>query len=159
MGLLGAQTLSSPAQESMTQPDVVHSKMELLDYVQKHGPALDASSKAFADRAVRDISQHWTVETLAKYAHPKLIAAKPKEHWEKMFTMFSKKLGPLKTYLGSDGEAKILVSSQGHLGFTAHYESAIGCEKDKAKVKLALVRVGSTWYITEFFVFSDAFIN
>ena len=139
--------------------EYVHSEQELLRYVKAHGAELDGSSKVFVDRAVREISQKWTLASLEKYAHPQLIAAKPRETWQKMFSMFSQKLGSLKSYIGSTGEAKIEVSPKGQLGFTARYVSVIIGQKGNAKVQIQLVRFNSTWYITHFMVYSDSFIE
>lgn len=153
--LVSGLGLIAPAQEDITPPPVVHSQEDLLTYVRLHGAALDAASKARADQVVRDVTQHWALDTLTQYIYPQQLTPKAKEAWQTLLKMFAQELGPLKSYQGSQGEAKLTVHPQGRVSITAHYTSAITCQHGKAKVEVTMLRFGSTWYVTEFSVSSD----
>lgn len=123
-----------------------------------HGSQLEAGSKAYVDEVVPKIVSSWNSKDLTERASPELIATAPPEKIEKVFRAFSDRLGRLRSYEGSRGQAHVWVTTHTGKVTTASYVAEATFEKAKASVQVNLVMHDGTWKIAGFFVNSDALI-
>ena len=77
----------------------------------------------------------------------------PSEKIEALFIKFSKQLGPLKKYAGSEGKAFIAVDPDKGRQTTAAYSASLFFEKAPADVEIKLLLNGNgAWQISSFVV-------
>lgn len=124
----------------------------------RHGSQLDAGSKAYVDEVVPKIVASWNSKDLTDRASPELLATASPERIEKVFRAFSDRLGHLRSYGGSRGQATVWVTPQTGKVSTASYVAEATFEKGKASVQVNLVAHDGTWKISGFYVNSDALI-
>src|SRR5258708_5307182 len=78
----------------------------LLSVVAFKGRGLDAESKLYADRTIVAIVSDWNERALLDQASPEFTSACPTACVDALFTQAGK-LGALKNYFGSRGEANV----------------------------------------------------
>lgn len=119
------------------------------------GYQLDASSKAYVDNNIHPIIDNWSADELTKRESAQFHQATSDENLAKLFDEF-KKLGPLKSYEGSKGDAKMNATPTG-LQITAVYVISATFQNGKAQIKLSLIRENGQWQILGFRVDSPIF--
>ncbi len=123
-----------------------------------YGSQLGAGSKAYVDEVVPQIVSSWNSRELMDRASPELIATASPEKIDKVFRAFSDRLGPLKTYEGSRGQARVSVTPQTGKVSVASYVAEATFEKAKASIHVNLIMQDGKWQIMGFHVNSDALI-
>lgn len=126
--------------------------------VWSYSSALEKGSKSYVDEVVPRIVSSWNAAELMERAGPELLEAASPEKVEKIFRAFSDRLGPLKHYEGSQGQARTLITPQTGKVTTASYVADASFEKGKASIQLNLVMRDGRWQIVGFYVNSDALI-
>ena len=122
------------------------------------GTGLDEESKSYVDSNLPKIITNWNVDQLLNRASPELMKVAPKEKIEKLFNAFSERLGPLKEYKGSNGQANMTLITQKGKVITATYIAEAIFEKAPATIQFRIIKRGNNWQILEFRVNSDALI-
>lgn len=110
----------------------------------------------FVDKVLPTIIDKWSVAQLTKYSHPYLFKQTPREEIERLFFLFQS-LGPLKRYLGSQGQIALSLSSTGAQIVTGNYNAKATFQNGSATINVEIVRENKKWYISSFVVDSDAF--
>lgn len=123
-----------------------------------YGSHLDAGSKSYVDDAIPKIVSSWKLKELLDRAGPELVAAAPSEKVEKLFQVFSARLGPLRSYEGSRGQARVFVSPRTGKVTTASYVAEAIFEKAKGSIQVELILRNGKWEILGFHVNSEALI-
>src|SRR2546423_15586247 len=75
------------------------------------GSALDKESKRYVDAAISAIGSEWDMKELEKRASPEFKAVMNDADLEKLFVMF-RRLGNLRQYNGSKGQARFMLTSK-----------------------------------------------
>jgi len=125
-------------------------------FIAVKGPALDADSKRFADETIRAIVTQWDVAELEKRATPEFLAVAQKQHVDKLFLMF-RRLGTLKDYKGSRGDATMSLTTQHGWVISAAYSGEAEFENGPATIHLRLIQREDQWQILRFEVNSKVF--
>jgi hypothetical protein len=120
-------------------------------YLAYEGKQCDASSKAYVDESIPAIVSNWSKDELVKRVSPELLQATSDDDLSAMFGKLSG-LGPMQSYGGSVGEAKIHVTRAAKLQITAAYAAQATFPKGKAIIKLNLMQVNGAWTIASFSV-------
>ena len=110
----------------------------------------------FVDKALPKIINKWSVTQLTKYSHPYFFKQTPRDDVERVFFLFQT-LGPLKRYLGSQGEITLSMSSTGEQIVAGNYNAKATFKNGDATIRIGIVRENKKWYISSFVVDSDAF--
>jgi tetratricopeptide (TPR) repeat protein len=121
------------------------------------GRGLDKESKDYADTAIQAIVSGWRITELQQRATPKLKSDLNAAGAEKLFAMF-RRLGNLKEYKGSTGEASILVTPERGKEVTAKYVATTQFDAGPAEITLSLIKQGDQWQIGRFVVDSPVFL-
>ena len=111
----------------------------------------DASSKAYVDESIPAIVSNWSKDELVKRVSPELLQATADDDLTTMFTKLSG-LGPMQSYDGSTGEAKVHLTRTAKLQITAAYVAQATFPKGKAIIKVRLMQVNGAWMIASFAV-------
>ena len=128
-------------------------------YMAYVGPKLDASSKAYVDSQIPAIVSDWSEEQLLKRAAPELLRViTDKKQLDQLFENLSR-LGKLKRYGGSKGEANILLTLKQGRVITASYVAHAEFENGPAQIAVRLIRHGSQWQLLYFNVRSPALMR
>ncbi len=122
------------------------------------GTGLDEESKLYVDSNLPQIINDWSVEELISRASPELMKVAPKEKIENLFNAFSERLGPLKEYKGSNGQANISVTTQKGKVITGAYVAEAIFEKAPATIQFRIIKHDNQWQILEFRVNSEALL-
>ena len=122
------------------------------------GNALDKESKEYADAAILAVIAGWDIMELEKRASPEFTSAVKGGDLEKLFIMFQK-LGKLKEYKGSKGQANISVTVRNGRVITAAYLGSAEFEKGTAEIQLTLIKHGDQWQILGFRVNSKVLLE
>lgn len=120
------------------------------------GSKLDKSSKAYVDEVAPIILTSWNTQELLNRASPELLKFVPIDKLNTLFNMLSEKLGRLKEYKGSEGEAKINIIFPGGRTVRAEYIVRAVFEKGDAEVMVTLIQHNNKWRIQGFHVSSEA---
>ena len=122
-----------------------------LFHLARRGEALDASSKAYADRTIPLIVSTWSEQALLQNASPEFLRAAPKAELDRYFAAFAK-LGPLVHYDGAKGQSTMAeIAGKGEIvtaRYAAHAEFAHGA----AEIDLGIVQRQGHWKIFAFHV-------
>lgn len=132
----------------------------LLGYAAYQGSGLDKSSKEYVDNNLPAILSSWSKDELLKRSSPqllKVINEKP-EQLQQLFDKISK-LGALKTYNGSKGQAMVYVDAIKGKSTTANYESDATFEHGQAHIAVRLVQTSGQWQFLLFNVNSPLFLQ
>jgi hypothetical protein len=115
------------------------------------GSGMDAASRAYVDRAVVDIGQHWDRMELLNRASPTLRAQASPDKVASLFEQLTK-LGKLVHYDGAKGQATMSFIIRGDSGTRAHYEADATFENGPAHFRFDLSKHDKQWMIDSFFV-------
>lgn len=131
----------------------------LAGYLSYIGPRLDASSKAYVDGQIPAIVSGWSGDELLKRAAPELRqVVTDKKQLDQLFANLSR-LGKLKHYDGSKGEANITLTLRQGRVVTASYVASAKFENGPAQIAVRLIRHGSQWQLLYFNVRSPALMR
>jgi Na+-transporting methylmalonyl-CoA/oxaloacetate decarboxylase gamma subunit len=122
------------------------------------GSRLDKESKQYVDAATVRIISDWDKQELVKHASPELMAATNDKELDKLLD-FYRKLGKLKQYKGSEGNATISVTTQHGKVISARYVATAEFEAGLAQIKIELIKHGDNWQIFGFHVDSKVFLD
>lgn len=119
---------------------------------------LDRDATAYIQNEVPKIVEHWDPQALTDRASPELLKVpKFKDEIDRYFDMFSK-LGALK-HLDTPKGAVYSGVYTGTGSYTiGNYTSEADFEKGKAMIKMQIMRVGETWKVNSFRIYSDVFL-
>lgn len=127
----------------------------ILNY---YGNKFDKESKAYVDQTAPIIIVNWNSEELITYSHPELLKVASPQKLKNFFNIFSERLGNLKEYSGSKGEATIHIDQIG-IAVTAEYVIEAEFEKAPAKIRIQLIKQNNKWQILGFQVVSEALLQ
>jgi len=119
---------------------------------------LDPESKAFVDKIVPVITRSWNVQDFYPSISPELAKLAPREKIVPLWAILAQRLGPLKEYQGSTGEANAYFNLTTGLSITAAYRANIVCEKAPAEVQIRTIKHNGVWQILSIHVNSDALL-
>lgn len=122
------------------------------------GNALDKESKQYVDDAVPAIVSQWDMAELQKRASPELSVAVKEGDVEKLFAMF-RRLGKLKEYKGSKGDARISVTTEHGKVISAAYVANAEFEAGPGEITMSLIKHGDQWQILGIHVNSEVFLQ
>jgi hypothetical protein len=125
-------------------------------YLKNLGEAMDKESKAYVDDAIVKIVSSWSKEELRSRASPEFLKTAQPQDLEKLFAVFSK-LGKMKEYKGSHGNANINFTTKQGKVIIAQYLAEIEFEKDSAKALLLIEKKNDRWVIHRFEINSKFF--
>ncbi|HMA87634.1 MAG TPA: hypothetical protein VKP89_02695 [Burkholderiales bacterium] len=131
----------------------------IVGYLFYVGPRLDASSKAYVDEQVPIIVSTWSKEELLKRASPELRRAITDERQLDQLLARLSRLGKLKHYDGSKGEANISFLVRAGKVVTASYIAGATFENGSAQIAIRLIRHGDQWQLLYFNVSSPIFLQ
>lgn len=121
------------------------------------GSGLDKESKAYVDEVIPIIVTSWNSKELLDHASPEFLQVAPAGKVESLFRVFSERLGPLKEYKGSNGQANISLTQQGKVTTAAYVAQAV-FEKAPATINIQTILHNDTWQIVQFYVNSDVLV-
>ena len=127
----------------------------ILDYF---GTGLDEESKLYVDSNLPIIINDWNVNELFNRASPELLKVAPKEKIEKLFSVFSDRLGPLREYKGSSGQVNMSFTVNNGKVITALYIANAIFEKAPATIRFQIIKHKNKWQVLEFRVNSEALL-
>jgi hypothetical protein len=130
----------------------------VVGYLVYTGSALDRSSKAYVDEAIPAITKGWSPDELLKRESPAFLKATSDAQLMKLFEG-SRRLGVLKSYEGSKGEAKINYMPNSGKMISADYTAQATFANGKAQIKVLLIQVNGQWKIQGFSVTSPLFLK
>ncbi len=110
----------------------------------------DASSRAYAEQAVRTISANWSAADVMALAAPELKATLREEELRDTLLTLAH-LGRLRQYQGANGAAEISYSTRSGRVVSASYVATATFENAAAEIQLRLVEVDGQWKLREFF--------
>jgi hypothetical protein len=118
----------------------------------------DHEAMSYIKDAVPKIVTNWNSQELIDRATPELLAAaKKNDEIERLFAMFQR-LGAFKHLDEPEGS----VVSSAHTGTgtvtVGNYKAHAEFDKGEARIEIQLRRVGDTWKINGFRIFSDALL-
>lgn len=131
-----------------------------VGYAAMTGSKLDSSSKAFVDGSIPVITGSWSGDELLSRASPEFkqaVDAQP-EQFQMLFQKLSK-LGALKHYEGSKGQATIFVDAAKGKVITANYTAEATFEQGNAHFMLHLIQRDGQWQYLGFRVDSPIFLQ
>jgi len=119
---------------------------------------LDHEATAYIQDAVPKIVTNWNSQELVDRATPELMAAtKSRDQVDRLFVMF-RQLGSFKHLDKPEGT----VVSSAYTGTgtvtVGNYKAQAEFEKGEARIEIQLRRMGDTWKINGFHIFSDALL-
>jgi hypothetical protein len=133
-----------------------------IGFVAVKGSALDKQSKAFVDRNVPLIFATWDDQELWSRASPEFMQATPKDKLDTFYTSLSHKLGKMRAYQGSKGQASMnatVLSSHSGEVISAAYTAHVIFDAGPADVKITLIKHGDEWQIKGFEINSDVLLK
>jgi hypothetical protein len=113
------------------------------------GHELDKESKSFVDAAVPAIVSEWDVAELQRRASPEFNATVDYADLAGNFALL-RKLGTMREYKGSTGEARITISISDGVAITAVYAAFADFDEGTADMQLALTKQQGRWQIQGF---------
>jgi len=110
------------------------------------GSVLDKESKAFVDAAVPAIVSGWDVGELQKRASDEFNNSVDNADLQRYFAIL-RKMGTLREYRGSTGEAQIAISFLNGVEITALYAASADCDEGAVDLQLSLIKQKGRWLI------------
>ncbi len=110
------------------------------------GSVLDKESKSFVDAAVPAIAADWDIAELQSRASDEFNDTVDYADLKRYFTIL-RKMGPLREYKGSTGEAQITLSFLDGVTITALYVASADCDKGSVDLQLSLIKQKGQWRI------------
>ena len=129
-----------------------------IAFVSIKGRALDRESGQYVDDAIPAIVSQWDITEMRRRASPELNAAVKGDDLEKLFARF-RKLGKLKEYRGSRGEANMSVTADRGSVISAAYVASAEFETGPAEIRLSLIKHGDQWQILGIHINSKVFLE
>jgi hypothetical protein len=126
----------------------------LVSVVAVKGRRLDAESRLYADRTIVAIVSDWNERALLDQVSPEFTAVCPPTCINALFVQAGK-LGALKRYLGSKGQANVNYLIGKGTSVTATYLAHAAFAHGRASIKLDIVKRDGQWRIEGFFVHLD----
>jgi hypothetical protein len=120
-----------------------------------YGRALDKESRAYADAAISSIVSNWDVKQLERRASREFTSSIQPGDLDKIFDAL-RKLGALKEYKGSEGQATISITTQNGKVITATYLGDADFERGSARIQIVLIQHDDQWQVLGFRVNSSA---
>lgn len=123
------------------------------------GRNLDNESRIYVDQKLQLILADWNHNEFVKQAAPELLEKAPPKELAALFSKFQERLGKLRSYKGSKGQAKISYAiGQGKL-VIGEYLAEADFAKARASISLRIIKRDGKWQILSFFVNSDALLD
>lgn len=129
-----------------------------IAYMALVGGKLDASSKAYADKAVSAIASTWSEDELIARESPQFKKAASREELDQLFKKF-RELGPLQSSEEIRGDAKVNFTTTDGKVVTAVYVEKATFQNGKAEITITLIQNDGLWQILGFRVNSPLFLN
>ena len=132
----------------------------VIGFAAYNGSGLDEASKAYVDESVPAIVSTWSKEELLKRCSPQLLEVlnqKP-EQIQGLFDKLSK-LGAMKHYDGSKGQASMFYDAKHGKTITAEYVAHATFEQSPASISIRLVQLNGRWEFLLFNVNSPFFLQ
>ncbi|MDO8682461.1 MAG: hypothetical protein Q7N50_03145 [Armatimonadota bacterium] len=126
-------------------------------YVACRGVALDKEGRQYADAAIPAIASRWEVREFESRAYRPMTVTE-RAPMKALFRKY-RKLGKLKTYYGSQGQATISVRAGTGIMISGSYTSRADFETGPAVINLTIIKVGNQWRISYINVSSDVFFR
>ncbi len=123
----------------------------LITYLRIEGSRLDASSKAYVDTVVPNITRNWSSDILLSESSQTMRETVSNDELTAIFRQLSK-LGPMVAYEGSEGEARVFTSPFMGRKITASYVATAEMAQGHVTIDVSLEREGNTWHVSGFFV-------
>ncbi|MBA4348817.1 MAG: hypothetical protein C0415_02370 [Thermodesulfovibrio sp.] len=127
-----------------------------------YGNKMDEESKAYVDANVPSIFGQWDMKKLIQNAgHEFLDTVKTPQAKEKLNTLFVsgfEKLGKIKQYKGSEGQAIIDIAFDKGITIYADYTATCVFQKGEAKISIRIIKKGDKWQIFSFSISSPAML-
>jgi len=122
----------------------------------KKGSDADTQSKAYADKAIVDITSTWDKQQFLDRSSPELkaVMTDPRQV-DELFAVFQK-LGHYQSHQISDkgGSKFVAIAGQG-ASVTATYTAEAHFENGPATINIDLIKHGDQWQILKFYIRSD----
>jgi len=122
-----------------------------------NGSKLDQSSKAYADTAIVAVITDWNQAELESRFSPEFKASLKEGDLAKWFAIY-KKLGKLKSYNGSQGQANMSVTAAKGKVISASYVGKAEFETGPGEILLTLIEHDGQWQVYGFRVHSEQFM-
>lgn len=122
-------------------------------------PLENKQAHAYVDEVVPIITTNWKEKDLVERAHPALKKELTGDKLEKMFKMFSTKLGPIKKYKSAKQVAFRTNFDANGQHNTADYVVDVDFAKGPGQIKMTVVEENNKLSILSFFVNSDALMG
>lgn len=122
------------------------------------GPILDTESKTYVDMAVPAIVSTWNKQELARRASPELIQSVKTDDVSGLLLQFSRRLGALSQYDGSQGDSHLGFTLKG-LIITANYTAKARFQRGSAVIRISLIKHGEQWQVLGFHVESPVLLQ
>lgn len=122
------------------------------------GPALDRESKQYAEATLPAIISQWDIQALQARTSPEFKAAVSDEVLEKLIRIYQK-LGKLKEYKGTNGQANVSLTLQQGTVISARYIANADFEAGPATITLDLIKHGDQWQILSLRIDSKVFLE
>jgi hypothetical protein len=119
---------------------------------------LDKESKQYVDAMIPAIVSDWNKQKLLECASPELLASTKNDDLDKLFSLFQK-LGRLREYKGSAGDANVSVTTQHGKVISANYVAKAEFDAGPAEINVALIKHGDNWQVLGFNVSSEIFLE
>ncbi len=121
------------------------------------GNALDKESKEYADNSIRAVTEAWDIKQFQDRESQEFRSSTPEKDLQQLFAAF-RKLGKLKDYKGSTGQAMMSATTQQGQMTTAKYAANADFEAGPAVIEISLIKHGERWEILGFRVHSKVFL-
>lgn len=127
------------------------------------GGKLDKESKAYVDNVVPYIFGKWESSKIMQHASPEFISTmkspQDKARLEDLFRVCSERLGVLKQYNGSEGQATVYHEvGKGKIVYADYIARGV-FEKGQAKITMRIIRKGDKWQIYSFNITSPVLLS
>lgn len=129
-----------------------------VGYLLYVGRELDDSSKQYVDEAVVAVTKEWSTEELLKRASPQLSKTINLSELAVLFKKLSR-LGRLKRYEGSIGDANISLTVQHGKVVTAAYVANADFDRGRAQFTIRVLQSKGQWEILQFYVSSPVLLE
>jgi hypothetical protein len=117
-------------------------------FVAIKGRNLDKESQAFVDSAIPAIISTWDVTEVEKRASPEFNDAVDYDDLDELFGLLQR-LGDLKEYRGSIGNANLTISFRYGYEITADYVANAEFETGEMEIQMTLILHGGQWQILD----------
>jgi len=120
------------------------------------GKKLDRESRAYVDRAIPAIISTWDVKEVEKRASPEFNNGVDYDDLDELFNLMQR-LGSLKEYNGSTGNANLTISFLHGYEITADYVANAEFESGSVEIQMALILHHGQWQILDLTIIPDEY--